>query len=88
MEESRGLTELWRALGRLYDAMAAALPTDRLVQQERTARLALQAEWYTAWKALVAPQNIALFEKYGVYSRNELVSRYEIFEKDYLRSAK
>ncbi len=39
----------------------------------------------SALKALVTPQNIALFEKYGVYSRKELVSRYEVFEKDYHR---
>lgn len=36
-------------------------------------------------KAIVDEKNIALFEKYGVYSRKELVSRYDIFEKDYHR---
>jgi len=36
-------------------------------------------------KAILDEKNINLFEKYGVYSRKELVSRYDIFEKDYHR---
>lgn len=38
-----------------------------------------------ALKALVAPANIALFEKYGVFSRVEAHSRYEIFTEEYHR---
>ncbi len=36
-----------------------------------------------ALKALVKSENMALFEKYGVYSRRELQSRYEVFSEDY-----
>lgn len=38
-----------------------------------------------ALKALVAPANIALFEKYGVFSAVEAHSRYEIFTEEYHR---
>ncbi len=36
-----------------------------------------------ALKPLIAPKNIALFEKYGVYNENELRSRYEVFIEEY-----
>lgn len=36
-------------------------------------------------KAILDEKNIELFEKYCVYSREELISRYDIFEKDYHR---
>ena len=38
-----------------------------------------------AIKPLVKPENIALFEKYGVFNRVELKSRYEIFLEEYER---
>ena len=38
-----------------------------------------------AIKPLVKPENIALFEKYGVFNRAELKSRYEIFLEEYER---
>ena len=38
-----------------------------------------------ALKALVASANIALFEKYGVFSKVEVHSRYEIFIEEYNR---
>ena len=36
-----------------------------------------------ALKPLIAPKNIALFEKYGVYKESELRSRYEVFMEEY-----
>ena len=36
-----------------------------------------------ALKVLTKPESVALFEKYGVYRRRELVSRYEVFMEDY-----
>lgn len=38
-----------------------------------------------ALKALVMPENVALFEKYGVFSKVELESRYEVFLEEYHR---
>ena len=38
-----------------------------------------------ALKALTRPENVALFEKYGVYNVRELESRYEVFEENYHR---
>ncbi len=36
-----------------------------------------------ALERLKNPQNVALFVKYGVFSRSELYSRYEIFQEEY-----
>ncbi len=38
-----------------------------------------------ALKAIIAEKNIELFSKYGVYSKKELESRYEIFMEEYHR---
>ena len=38
-----------------------------------------------AIKPLIKPENIALFEKYGVFNRVEMQSRYEIFLEEYER---
>ncbi|MDD3153771.1 MAG: hypothetical protein PHS41_02810, partial [Victivallaceae bacterium] len=38
-----------------------------------------------ALKALTTDANVALFEKYGVFNRRELESRYEVFLEDYHR---
>lgn len=38
-----------------------------------------------ALKALLDPLNVALFEKYGVFTKRELESRYEVFEEEYHR---
>ena len=38
-----------------------------------------------AIRALTANDNVALFERYGVYNRRELESRYEVFEENYHR---
>ena len=35
--------------------------------------------------ALTRPENIALFEKYGVFGSRELASRHEVFVEDYIR---
>ena len=37
----------------------------------------------SALKPYIAPKNIALFEKYGVFTASELHSRYEVFEEEY-----
>lgn len=39
----------------------------------------------TALHTLVNEKNVALFEKYGVFSRRELESRFEIFLEEYHR---
>ncbi len=41
-----------------------------------------------ALKVLTTDENIALFEKYNVFRRRELVSRYEVFMEDYHRKVK
>ncbi len=41
-----------------------------------------------ALRCLTNPENIAMFEKYGVYNRRELESRYEVFLEDYHRRIK
>ena len=41
-----------------------------------------------ALRCLTADGNIAMFEKYGVYNRRELESRYEVFLEDYHRRIK
>ena len=41
-----------------------------------------------ALRCLTTPANIAMFEKYGVYNRRELESRYEVFLEDYHRRIK
>ena len=41
-----------------------------------------------ALKALTAPANVALFEKYGVFKQRELESRYEVFMEDYHRKVR
>jgi len=38
-----------------------------------------------ALSALTRPENIALFEKYGVFGSRELISRHEVFMEDYHR---
>ena len=38
-----------------------------------------------AIKALTAPANVAIFEKYGVYNERELKSRFEVFLENYHR---
>jgi len=38
-----------------------------------------------AIRALTKDENVALFERYGVYNRRELESRYEVFEENYHR---
>jgi glutamine synthetase len=38
-----------------------------------------------ALKPLLDPKNIELFEKYGVFTRSEMVSRYEVFAEEYSR---
>ncbi|MBO4344280.1 MAG: hypothetical protein J5833_00905, partial [Victivallales bacterium] len=41
-----------------------------------------------ALKALTISDNVALFEKYGVFKERELESRYEVFMEDYHRKVK
>ena len=41
-----------------------------------------------ALKVLTEDKNIALFEKYGVFKRREMESRYEVFMEDYHRKVK
>ena len=41
-----------------------------------------------ALRCLTTPANIAMFEKYGVYNRRELETRYEVFLEDYHRRIK
>ncbi len=41
-----------------------------------------------ALKALIVPENIQVFEKYGVFSAKELESRYEVFGEDYCSRVK
>ena len=41
-----------------------------------------------ALKVLTEEKNIALFEKYGVFMRREMESRYEVFMEDYHRKVK
>ena len=41
-----------------------------------------------ALKVLTKPESAALFEKYGVYRRRELESRYEVFMEDYHRKVR
>ncbi|MBO4648669.1 MAG: glutamine synthetase III, partial [Lentisphaeria bacterium] len=41
-----------------------------------------------AMKALIKPENVALFEKYGVFSKIESHSRYEIFLAEYERKVR
>ena len=38
-----------------------------------------------ALPALTRPENVALFEKYGVFGSRELISRHEVFMEDFLR---
>lgn len=38
-----------------------------------------------ALRCLTAPENIAMLEKYGVYNRRELESRFEVFLEEYHR---
>ena len=41
-----------------------------------------------ALKVLTDDKNIALFEKYGVFRRREMISRYDVFMEDYHRKVK
>lgn len=38
-----------------------------------------------ALKPLIDPKNVALFEKYGVFTKSEMRSRYEVFKEEYER---
>ncbi len=59
--------------------------TDAWLQEAEARGLPNLKTTMASLKAILDEKNISLFERYGVYSRKELLSRYEIFEKDYHR---
>ncbi len=84
---NKGLQELLRKIIKAHKRIIFNGDNYSAAWKEEAARRGLPNYPTTpeALKALVAPANIALFEKYGVFSKVEAHSRYEIFMEEYTR---